>query len=473
MTPADVHRSGLWSDEPNNVDLLAFSAVAATVIDAVLDESLDPLALGVSGSWGSGKTTVLKLIESGLKERNLGPDEQILIVSTDPWRYDPAAGVKETLIGEILAAITNKLHELHTETGPGAALDQVKKLAKRVNWAKALKVGATSGVAMQLPNPDDLLGLVTESSGETAGTPRGLGQFRTEFGTLMASKDLSGVERVVVLVDDLDRCLRDTVIETLEAIRLFLAVPKMAFVIAADEDRVADAIRERFPEPARNPDPADEFGPEEPASLYLHKIVQTTVPIPALSRFDTEAYLVLLQLSHSAEREELDFYTRHCDEQRRAGGNLDDLGAVVKGRNITTEMAFAARLTPILYEKLRGNPRRIKRFLNDLRVRQSVAGHRGITLDGDVVAKLMVLEKLIKGGFTKVLDWLAKGELRDQIRALEKGRQPGCSAAGADLPGLEGCGGAIAARPGLGLTAVGRGYALRGGVELTDGPGVA
>jgi hypothetical protein len=52
--PADVHRSGLWSDEPHNVDLLAFSAVAATVIDAVLDETLDPLAIGVSGSSSSG-----------------------------------------------------------------------------------------------------------------------------------------------------------------------------------------------------------------------------------------------------------------------------------------------------------------------------------------------------------------------------------------------------------------------------------
>lgn len=417
--PTDAHPSGLWSDEPHNVDLLAFSAVATTVIDAVLDETLDPLAIGVSGSWGSGKTTVLKLIESGLKERNLGPDKQILIVGTDPWRYDPAVGAKETLIGEILAAITDKLQELRTDTDVGVALDLVKRLAKRVNWAKALRLGATSGVAMQVPSPTDLMGLVAESSDDGVGTPRGLDQFRTEFGTLMGSEDLSGVERVVVLVDDLDRCLSGTVIETLEAIRLFLAVPKMAFVIAADEDRVADAIRERFPQPARAPDPADEFGPEEPASLYLHKIVQTTVPIPALSRFDTEAYLILLQLSHAIDREDLGCYIRHCDEQRRAGGSLDDLGTVVEGRTITTEMAFAARLTPILYEKLRGNPRRIKRFLNDLRVRQSVAGHRGITLDGDVVAKLMVLEKLIKVGFTTVLDWLAKGELRDQIRALE------------------------------------------------------
>ncbi|MEU5934512.1 P-loop NTPase fold protein [Micromonospora sp. NPDC047187] len=420
VEPDQGPRSGLWSDEPDDVDLLAFSAVATTVIDAVLDETLDPVAVGVSGAWGSGKTTVLKLIESGLKERNLGPEKQILIVSTDPWRYDPSAGAKEALIGEILAAITRKLHEVNTETGSRATLELAKKLTKRVQWSKAIRLTARAGITMQLPKLDDVLDLVAEPSDNGPGAPRGLEQFRGEFEALMESPGLAGVERVVVLVDDLDRCLPDTVVETLEAIRLFLAVPKMAFVIAADEDRVADAIRDRFPAPGRTPDPTEEFLPEEPASLYLHKIVQTTVPIPALSRFDTEAYLILLQLLHVTEREELRSYTRHCDDQRRVGGVLDDLGAVITGRAITEQMAFAARLTPILYEKLRGNPRRIKRFLNDLRVRQTVAVHRGITLDEDVVAKLMVLEKLIKDGFTHVLDWLAKGDLREQIRTLEK-----------------------------------------------------
>ena len=67
--------------------------------------------------------------------------------------------------------------------------------------------------------------------------------------------------------------------------------------------------------------------------------------------------------------------------------------------DIATELTLASRLTPILYEKLRGNPRRIKRFLNDLRVRQSIAARRGISLDANIVAKLMVLEVLLPDGF--------------------------------------------------------------------------
>ena len=57
----------LWSDEPSVRDLLSFDAVAATVADTVLDDKLDPIALGLSGSWGSGKTSVLELVKADLR----------------------------------------------------------------------------------------------------------------------------------------------------------------------------------------------------------------------------------------------------------------------------------------------------------------------------------------------------------------------------------------------------------------------
>ncbi|MCZ7537268.1 MAG: KAP family NTPase [Acidimicrobiia bacterium] len=152
---------------------------------------------------------------------------------------------------------------------------------------------------------------------------------------------------MVVLVDDLDRCLPDTVVETLETIRLFLAVPTMAFVIAADEDRVAEAIRQRYPGGAND-------DPEEPAKLYLHKIVQTTIPLPSLSRFDTEAYLLLLQLANRLDEEQLSVFVDQCGELRLRSGALDDLQ--VDGVAIADELAFAARLTPMLYEKAARQP---------------------------------------------------------------------------------------------------------------------
>ncbi|ETB46885.1 NTPase [Mycobacterium avium 10-5560] len=391
--------------------------MAETAVEAVLDDTLDPIALGVSGPWGSGKSTVLRLIDSDLQQRSTTQEnEQILVVQSDPWRYDPSVGAKATLISEVLTALQE---ELKRRGGASEeAQNLLKKLAKRVNWVKALKVAARSSITLQLPTIDDLSGLINEepADGEEVES-KTLDEFRTEFADLLSDDALAHVKRVVVLVDDLDRCLPETVVETLETMRLFLSVRKMSFVIAADEDRVADALRDRYPK-AEPSDPE-----EEPARLYLHKIVQTTLKLPALSRFDTEAYLLLLQLQNRPQTE-LNPETfadilAGCTELRTKAGSLDDL-TVPAGLDITGERQFAARLTPMLYEKLRGSPRRVKRFLNDLNVRASIARRRGIELDIAVVAKLMVLELLLPDEFNKVLDWLARGELRDKLAELER-----------------------------------------------------
>ncbi|MHB8689140.1 MAG: KAP family P-loop NTPase fold protein [Candidatus Dormibacteraceae bacterium] len=416
------------------MDLLAFKAVAQTVVAAVFDDSLDPLAIGVSGHWGSGKTTVLRLIEQDLKQP-LDPEseQRVLVVNADPWRFDPTVGAKESLIAAVLDTVGAELKS--AGGAKGEALAAVKRLAKRVDWAKAVKIVAQTSLTLQLPSIDDITSLVREGDGGDEGV-KGLEAFREEFARLMAMDGLADIKRVVVLVDDLDRCLPEAVIETLETIRLFLAVPKMSFVLAADEDRVADAIRTRYPQTPLPSDATGALPEEEAAKLYLHKIVQTTVPLPALSRFDTQAYLLLLQLSNRAKdpitQEQFTEFLDRCTNLRLKSGDLDEI-AGLGGVDVSEELAFAARLTPILYEKLRGNPRRIKRFLNDLSVREAIAARRGIELEMAVIAKLMVLEQLLPTEFAKVLEWLANGALRDRIAVLESlARRPG-EATGADV----------------------------------------
>lgn len=405
--------SSLWSDDPSGVDLLSFDAVAQTVADALLDEALDPVALGLSGSWGSGKTTVLGLVAQEL-DRRRADGQKVLVIQTDPWRYDPSTGSKESLIAEVLGALAAEVDRSETKTDK--AKDLLVRLGKRVDWAKAIKLAAKSSLTLQIPDFDKLVELVKPKEGDKESV-RGLEEFHDEFAELIASDDLKHIRAVAVLVDDLDRCLPETVVESLEAMRLFLAVPKMSFVIAADEDRVADAIRTRFRATGR-PDESDDER-QDPATLYLHKIVQTTIPLPALSHFDTQAYLLLLQLQATAKPDQLAMLIERCAQIRRDGGSVDDVGEI-SGLAMDDQLAFAARLTPLLYEKLRGNPRYIKRFLNDLHVRQSVASRRGISLDPAVVAKLMTLEALMKPEFKLLLDWFAKGEMRDHLERLEE-----------------------------------------------------
>lgn len=411
----DAHTFPLWSDEPAERDLLAFRAVAETVADAIFDDALDPIAVGLSGAWGSGKTSVLELVVAEIDARTEvaevaeAAEGKVLVVSTQPWRYDPAVGPKESLIAEVLGALSTEFKA--TDPAAKTAVDTLKKLARKVNWTKAVKMAARTAITLQLPNIDDVFGLVSDAPESLEGE-KGMAEFREQFQELLTDPALAHVSRVVVLVDDLDRCLPDTVVETLEAIRLFLSVKGMSFVIAADEDRVAEAIQQKFHTADGGQDE------ESPAKLYLHKIVQTTIPVPALSRFDTEAYLFLLLAKSGLDDAPYADLITQCDALRLSAPSLDSL-AVPEGSPLVDNLITASRLTPILYEKFHGNPRRIKRFLNDLNVRQSIARRRGFTLAPDAVAKLMVLERILTEDFAQVLDWLATNQLRDKLDALE------------------------------------------------------
>lgn len=400
----------LWSDEPATIDLLSFDALAETVVDALFDEGLNPVALGISGSWGSGKTTVLNLIDGHVKERSKASNTTVIVVRADPWRYDPTVGPKESLIAAVLKELVTEFkgEDLVVQSATSA----FKNLVKRVNWSKAIKMTASTALTAQLPSLDAVMDLVSDEP-ETLESDKGMDAFREEFQALLNEPALSHVSQVVVLVDDLDRCLPDTVVDTLEAIRLFLSAEGMSFVIAADELRVEEAIQQKLQAPAA---PTET---ESTASLYLHKIVQTTIPVPALSYFDTRAYLFLLLARTQVAPDVYATLVTDCETLRTAAGSLDDLN-LPADIDLSLQMATASRLTPILYEKFQGNPRRIKRFMNDLYVRQAVAGRRGISLEPDAIAKLMVIEKLLEKDFDDLLKWLAAGELRQRLEGLQK-----------------------------------------------------
>ena len=399
----------LLLDEPTDIDFLSFDAVAGTAVEALLDTRLDPIALGLSGSWGSGKTSVLRLIAKQL-EPGAG-DKTRLVIQTDPWRYDPQLGAKESLIGEILTALAAEI----PEDGTGEKAKRLLgRLVKRINWGKALQVAAKSAITVTLPSVESLMGLVKPAEDADDPDPiTDMVQFRAEFQKLLESDGLAHLRNVIVLVDDLDRCLPPTVVETLETIRLFLSVPKMSFVIAADEERVAEAIAEHFPKTEGSN--TDE---ESPARLYLHKIVQTSVPVPALSDFDTEAYMVLLQIRALVDAPTFETIVAEVTAARRSSTPIESITGL-SDATFADARNSAARIKQIVHEKTKGNPRRIKRFLNDLSVRLNIASRRGIELDAATIAKLMVLEQYFPDEFREVTGWLREQILRSHLEALE------------------------------------------------------
>jgi predicted KAP-like P-loop ATPase len=110
----------LWSDNPTSVDLLGFGDIAAPILEAIRRERLDPVAVGIFGDWGSGKTTVLEILDEALR-----PVEDTIVVYTRPWEYDPTLDARATLITEVLDALRTRAKKALVEGEPVELMNEL------------------------------------------------------------------------------------------------------------------------------------------------------------------------------------------------------------------------------------------------------------------------------------------------------------------------------------------------------------
>ncbi|MEV4752636.1 P-loop NTPase fold protein [Streptosporangium sp. NPDC049248] len=395
----------LWADNPAMEDLLGFDAVSQPVVEAARRDGLLPVTIGIYGPWGSGKSTVLSAVAT-----SLGLNRAVVVVRVNPWEYDTGIDIKAELIGEILSALRQARSD--EQALPEKAMGILAKLVKRVRWSKAITLAgkAQTGLPVGVEQVTDLF--AANPGDDLDARDLSLAGFRGEFETLLES--IEDLDRVVVLVDDLDRCLPEAVVAVFEGIKVFLAVPKMAFVIAADEDAIVEAVKVRF---------SSVSDPATMARQYLEKIVQLPLRVPALGEPDTHAYLALLQLQQlradaTLQRE----LVAYCDERRRAGHAdlLEDVSDELLPMDARTHLVLAKTLAPVLHSRTEGNPRRLKRFLNAYWMRCAQAELRHLTLNRAALAKLMVLEHFAPDDFRMLIAAAAAGRLPGLLALLNE-----------------------------------------------------
>ncbi|MCW8891051.1 MAG: KAP family NTPase [Sedimenticola sp.] len=413
----------ILTDNETNVDLLNNEAIATTIVGLLSEKPDQPVTIGVHGDWGAGKSSVLEMIEAGFD----GKDE-VLCLKFNGWRFQGFEDAKIALIEGIVTGLIEKRPALTK------AAVAVKDVFHCIDWLKVAK--RAGGLALTsftgIPSPDlvgsvigsleevmaDPAKLATKENisavidevravlkpGETKNVPEEVEAFRKAFDQLL--KD-AGIEQLVVLIDDLDRCLPDTAIETLEAIRLFVFTARTAFVIAADEAMIEYAVSKHFP------DLPDSTGPRDYARNYLEKLVQVPFRIPALGETETRIYVTLLLAGADIGEENADYgklIAAAREKLRRpwTSGGLDAatiktaLGA--EAEKVNNALALSDQIGPILASGTKGNPRQIKRFLNTLLLRERTAIGRGFGDDIKlpVLAKLMLAERFIPRLFEQI-----------------------------------------------------------------------
>ena len=416
----------ILTDNETKVDLLNNEAIAATIIKLLRDRPDQPVTVGVHGDWGAGKSSVLEMIEAGFEG-----EAKVLCLKFNGWRFQGFEDAKIALIEGIVTGLIEKRPALT------AAGETVKDVFRRIDWLKvAKKAGGLAFTAFTgIPTPDQIQTIVgtlegflanpaklatkdnleaavegvkgllkPKGEGDSTNVPEEINAFRKAFDDLL---DKAGVEQLVVLIDDLDRCLPDTAIETLEAVRLFVFTSRTAFVVAADEAMIEYAVRKHFPYLP------DTTGPQTYARNYLEKLIQVPFRIPALGDTETRIYVTLLLVGAELgdNDEAFNALIKVARERLKRPWTSGALDAVTvrtalgsKASRANNALALSDQIGPILASGTKGNPRQIKRFLNTLVLRQRTAEARGFGDDVKlpVLAKLMLAERFLPRLFDQI-----------------------------------------------------------------------
>lgn len=459
----------MWHDIETSTDLLNFSVVADTAAQLIRDADGQPLSIGVSGSWGVGKSSMVKMVAKSLRESD-DAKEKYIFLEFNAWLYQGYDDARMALLQSVSDTLQAVAKERQSTTS------KVWDFAKRVRWLRLGRlalpvvqgamlggvvggpvgafVGAVGGMFKGdgLPSAEDLTKakdaydelqpevkeLLKER--EVESPPKEIEGLRKSF---EAALEELGVT-LVVFVDDLDRCLPPTAISTLEAMRLLLFMPRTAFIIAADEDMIRGAVRTHF---------GAESLSDNLVTSYFDKLIQVPLRVPRLGVNEVKAYLVLLFADLAERRKEISLGVRKAAQEKILeavkkswSGPLTTKmmsSAFGDAQNFSQRIDLADQIAPLLTtaDHIVGNPRLIKRFMNNLMIRESIAKAQGMSIGFEEMVKLQLFERCASpAAFEFLIKAVGKSEdgkptfFKDIEEALSKGESFEAPDASWDVP---------------------------------------
>ena len=373
----------MWKDSETNIDYLNIGHIVNMLNNLILDDNLTPATIGVYGAWGSGKSSVLKMSEELLTK-----DEDILCVKFNSWMFEDYFDIRAALITSIIQDMSSKLKNIEKFK------DKVANLIKSINILGLIKKGVGYTLDFLLNKGERIIeGLCNndikteENSISEQSLRENIRDFSKMFREILSE---SKIKRVVVYIDELDRCTPEKIIDILESIRLFAFVPGISFVIGADERLIKYAVDCKY-----------ESLPGNDVSIgkeYLDKLIQYTIYIPILSIEEMYNYICLLYIENIKSGNKQDIITKVISSMKEdityrfdATKISDGLGEEIK--EYLTDVASKANMLSMIFDLgFQGNPRKCKRFLNNLSMRLSTADMRKLDLKETILCKQMMLE---------------------------------------------------------------------------------
>ncbi len=269
MNTEDNKKQGL-TDEAATVDLFNINK-HLDGLSRFIKACNTPMTISIQGSWGSGKTSIMKMVEHEI-------EKDVIPVFFNTWQFSQF-DLGNSLAFSMIKVLLNKLQDDESfikhftsvcSNALTTALKSVSIYNINVDLKKCTEKTADDNYAEQIEN---------------------LHQHFQEVVNNACQREHK--DRVVIFVDDLDRLVPSKAVELLEVLKLFLDCKQCVFVLAIDYEVVIRGAIKKYGFASYNSEKIDEKERNreyEKGKSFFDKIIQVPFKVP-VAVYDIKNYL--------------------------------------------------------------------------------------------------------------------------------------------------------------------------------------
>ena len=232
-----------------------------------VSQAVGPFVLAIDGSWGSGKTTFLKMWQVKLDKAGH------LCLYLNAWKTDFVQDPLVAVVGELSIAIKNPRLDNDNVRKTTKKVEKVAKLIFKRLIPTVVKL-ATHGV-VDMDNASEKV--LSDFTGETAQDlikdynkgKSDIEEFRENLGFLVAAIQETNQNpvKIVIIIDELDRCRPTYAVQLLERIKHLFDVQGVVFILGIDRHQLSHSIKALY-------------GSEFDATGYLKRFIDLDYRLP-------------------------------------------------------------------------------------------------------------------------------------------------------------------------------------------------
>ncbi|MCD9584399.1 KAP family P-loop NTPase fold protein [Tenacibaculum maritimum] len=237
----------LTNSEHDKLGRFLFATEIATgLVDAFSDNN-ESVVLGINGTWGSGKSTLINFIIQEVERLTSEQEKQIITLRFNPWMFTGQKELQNIFLMELLVKLQTKKEILKDVS------EKVANFLEHFSFVKHLHSGAGTAV-------DTVKGILDGVSKH-----KDLSDLKEDVDKLLIE---SGV-KLYITIDDIDRLTPSEITDIFQMVKLNGNFANTVFILAYDRDVVTSALNKQFGDNGKK---------------YIEKIVQIDYTLPVVSK---------------------------------------------------------------------------------------------------------------------------------------------------------------------------------------------